>query len=457
MQYSEASPTNDIDPSITQNGEHVLDITNDALKKVGGMGLGQVTSGIDDLLAGPNGSGVIDLSDRELVLARRHESDAMSPVDVGQLEAAIIRQMISAQTNKANFYTTEHIKEDGFVAKPPLLSEIGDDDTRNMPFLWCVRGGGQPEYATMTEADGVSQLTNFLSEFVRGFDEKIAGLRKGQELRIGHVAPSKVRSLREQAESMLESLTFIGWPEYQEAVQGIGAYWRSLLEDNPDLQICVPSAVAELSRYKKWGTRKSDESLFEDVLLSFTDEELEQLGDRVVRRLDDISHNAANVKVVLLDDWVISGDQMRDTYKHIIKKHPKGARVAQVDNVEAHLIVAQRQRIRQGLLLDPYKPSKGSIPIKAYYEAHKAQAKTDRGSGSHISGQHSAVNYDFYEPLMLMEKVAPQIGVKRPRIALARVEPWYRHPDIKPAITFKNGHPERVLKIAQDDNERAKV
>ncbi len=435
----ENSDVNRLQTASTEEAE-VIDLRDSTIAAAGHVGVG-----------GEVDEGIIDKSEQEVALARKYEPVALSSTDLEPLEEAISRRKAEEQTAAE----VEHMKKHGYVMAPPRYEEILGDTTRTMPFCWCVQKHPQETYANTSEMDGLAQLYEFLSGFIASVEEKMDHLRKGQELRVGHYRADKIHSLYDQAKSIREDLTFIGWPEYQRAVKGIGAYWRDLLDQNPDMQICIPSAVAELNRYQKFGTRKSDDALLEDVLLTFTDDELKAYGTRIVRRLDDITHTPENTKIILLDDWVISGGQLRDTYRHIIKKHPKGESVVAVNNVEAHMLVAQEERIKYGLALNPYKPRKGTLPVVAFYKAHGVHIVTDRNSGSHISGQHSAVNYDFYDPIIEMEKLSSQLGMGRPRIALARVEPWYRHPDVDPAITFQNGYAERVRKKESSQDERA--
>lgn len=94
-----------------------------------------------------------------------------------------------------------------------------------------------------------------------------------------------------------------------------------------------------------------------------------------------------NLRVVLLDDWTISGSQLRDVYHSLVDQYPEIE-----DQIEMQLIVANEQRIKYGLSVDELMGDGKRIPVRAYFSAH--DSKTAK-NGAYITGFHSSVDYDF--------------------------------------------------------------
>lgn len=183
---------------------------------------------------------------------------------------------------------------------------------------------------------------------------------------------------------MRENLTFIGEKEYKEAAVGIAASWKAALEANTDLQICVIAGEIKINKNQI----KSDEYLLDNILANFTEEDWEKYGDRIIVDRDDIANMPKeNLRVVLLDDWTISGSQLRDVYHSLVDQYPEIE-----DQIEMQLIVANEQRIKYGLSVDELMGDGKKIPVRAYFSAH--DSKTAK-NGAYITGFHSSVDYDF--------------------------------------------------------------
>lgn len=368
----------------------------------------------------------IDRAEAEQKLLHEAREAALAPSGIQGL-ARVLGLEVEWVGSNADLDAAALLAERHYVKEAPRLSDIVDDESRVMPFRYFVNYGN---YANMTEHDGLKQLDYFLDEFID------VTLTANPDPRMPLKAQN-IQDLRAQALSIRENLTFIGWPEYHEATKGIGARWKEFLDSDPDTQLCIIAEVGGFERYKIFDDRKSDDVVREDVLLTFSDAELEHYGDRIVGSLDDISHPSDKTRIVMVDDWTISGRQMRELHKKVIMAHPVGREVASRGGVEINLITASDERIRQGLQLNPHKPKRGALPIYAYYKSHEAPAARYEG-GSHVTGQHSAVNYDFYDTLVEMFKLHQKLGGPRRRtIGLARIEPWYR--TVPSVVTSKNG------------------
>ena len=158
------------------------------------------------------------------------------------------------------------------------------------------------------------------------------------------------------AKSIHENLTYIGTKEYIEATNGIATYWKALLNDNPSLQLyAVAGKIAADGRYTGADGQdqvKSDSYMLDSVLNHFTDEELERFKDRLVLDDSKLNGDVKNTRVVLLDDWAISGTQLTGVVNELVTRHPELE-----GHIEVQLIAATAARIKNGTLQAPDEDS----------------------------------------------------------------------------------------------------
>lgn len=232
------------------------------------------------------------------------------------------------------------------------------------------------------------------SEVLRQLDTFLSGISALGDLNMSLVA---------DAWYMRENLTFIGEKEYKEAAAGIAASWMTSLEADNDLQIYA--VAGEIAKLKNMSDKvvyknqiKSDEYLLDNILANFTEGDWEKYGDRIIVDRDDIAKiPKEHLRVVLLDDWTISGLQLSIVYSSLSRQYPELK-----DSIEAQLIVANEQRIKHGLEVDWLRDSE-NIPVKAYFLAHDSM---EAEQGVHITGYHSAVDFDFEITIKNMVNVA---------------------------------------------------
>lgn len=211
-------------------------------------------------------------------------------------------------------------------------------------------------------------------------------------------------SLAADAWYMRENLTFIGEKEYKEAAAGIAGSWVAALEADDDLQIyAVAGEIAKLKnvtgKFAYKNQIKSDEYLLDNILANFTEGDWEEYGDRIIVDRDDIAKMPKeHLRVVLLDDWTISGWQLGEVYSLLSGQYPELK-----DSIEVQLIVASEERIKYGLATDWMYYGSESIPVKAYFLAHDS---VEAEHGTHITGYHSAVDFDFEIAIKNMVNVA---------------------------------------------------
>ncbi len=280
----------------------------------------------------------------------------------------------------------ERMETDHSVKKAPVFLEQAGDESRTNQVTYVSNTGSalttdssgefyEDKRVTMTEHEMLAGLRDFLNETI-GFSEGKHAMKRTHDY----------------AASLRENLTFIGQKEYQEATKGIADYWKALLEKNPNQQILA--VTGEIDEEKV----KSDQFLLENILQNFTDEEAEKYKGRLIVDLDDITaEEPEDLKIVLLDDWTISGKQLRFVADIIEARFPRFAPC-----LELQLVVASESRIKQGFTrnLKVGQPLSDTIPLRAYYAAHHSEYATY--GNAHITGFHSSVDYNFENAIQNM-------------------------------------------------------
>lgn len=288
------------------------------------------------------------------------------------------------------------LESEGVVKVAPRLDEQLADKTEDRSNVITCISGMNKSLGTDTSNDRYRRYRADLteSEVLRQLDTFLSGISALGDLNMSLVA---------DAWYMRENLTFIGEKEYKEAAAGIAASWMTSLEADNDLQIYA--VAGEIAKLKNMSDKvvyknqiKSDEYLLDNILANFTEGDWEKYGDRIIVDRDDIAKiPKEHLRVVLLDDWTISGLQLSIVYSSLSRQYPELK-----DSIEAQLIVANEQRIKHGLEVDWLRDSE-NIPVKAYFLAHDS---IEAEQGVHITGYHSAVDFDFEIAIKNMVNVA---------------------------------------------------
>lgn len=203
-------------------------------------------------------------------------------------------------------------------------------------------------------------------------------------------------------EDMREHLTYIGEKELVEAAAGLAEYWKAILDTNPDQQIFVAVGAfikAEAQRVPEVAHRvKSDKFIFDKIMEHFSEEEMKLYKDRLITEPSEVTiQNPKDLRIILVDDWSISRKQMSESASYIRSELPQFTSC-----IEVNLIAATEVQIQFGLARSRSDalPGMASIPlpVRAYYKAHMAEiSQGGNGNGAHITGTHSAVDYNFAE------------------------------------------------------------
>ena len=284
---------------------------------------------------------------------------------------------------------------EGFVRRPPRFADQVADKSRTNTFI--SHSNSEP----ITEQQGLRGLDKYLRDVAAA---------------AGHEHPEVAQT----ATLMRKNLTFIGEKEYAEAAKAIANYWRTHLEANPKNQIAVVTKISQSSLIK------SDKYLFEKILESFSDTERAKYSGRIVSNVSALTADPANAKVVLLDDWTISGQQMSEAARRLLY-HDATAKYA--GQIEVNLLAASSKRVKTGLEVN-FNSRQRSIPVKTYYQAWELKTE-GLANGARITGTHSSVDFGFNSTLndfkrALGEKISglwpniPSIGEV--------VRPYREHP-----------------------------
>lgn len=248
---------------------------------------------------------------------------------------------------------------------------------------------GAQEYPQISEYDGLVSLRAFLTHVQSVTESRGLGSYYSVE-----------RRLHNEAQDILENLTFIGEKELAEAAKGLAAYYKNFLDQNPENQLCI---LTEVDAHHRINEVKSDEFVLEKILEQFSDEDIAKYKGRILSRIDEITSDPANVKVVMLDDWSISGVQLKDEYKRLLED--PAFRKYQ-ESLEIDLVVASKEQIEDGLAVkEEHSDEHGnlgqlrpSIPIRSYFLAHVSESAIFN-LGAAITGTHSSVDHNFERPL----------------------------------------------------------
>lgn len=281
---------------------------------------------------------------------------------------------------------------------PRLVDQVSDSSREN--FLRYEKSNGgllkrEPNLAEvkeLTEHEALGQFELFLQNFID--TEKSDG---GYQV-----------ELVDKAEGMLKSLTFIGEAELSEAAKGLGALWKNYLDGDSARQLCVLAQVSGSNHGA--GVRKSDTFVRDRVLDTFTDEELKKYSGRLVTEMRHLKSEPHDTKVVMIDDWAISGSELRDGYA-TLELHCGRQFKKYKNQVEINLITACKDKVENGLAIYPFRPEQGAIPVKAYYVAHDAPSASE-DKGIHVTGAHSSVDFEFENDIARMVNRAKERAVQ---------------------------------------------
>jgi hypothetical protein len=293
----------------------------------------------------------------------------------------------------------ERFEAQHFVEDVPLMSELADDPSRvnlishrvhtSATRSADISGMDMSVYPVekITEHDALVRTRQFLET-----TSHMSGTTADMDAGVVQVAA-------ENADIMLHESQFIGEKDLDKAAGGIAALWKSYLHDDPQLKICVPSDTVGTGEE----ITKSSDYLYGRVMAHFDDAERQAVSDRITTNLDDLGRkaNPDHTKVILLDDWSISGTQLSSGFNKV-KFHGNRYRPDLESATEINLVAASEQQIE-----DPQLQTQAEVPVFAYYRAGSTIDK--EGRKPFITGAHSSVDFGFADELEKMAAVASQL------------------------------------------------
>lgn len=333
------------------------------------------------------------------------------------------RENITQARAQKDIFIAREIEHTGYFTQAPVFADQVNDKTRQAAFAFRDGAVNKDTLSSdnneSTEQAGLVELQGFLTRFIK---------------EVGDLGETfKYPELLVRAEGMLENLTFIGTPEYNEAAYGIAARWKTYLNDDPKRQICALTCVSNSTKYL--GQRKSDDYMRDRVLGTFSDEELKRYSGRIVGELNEIDAAPENVRVVMLDDWSVSGSQLRRAFDELVQD-PLFEQFVESESVEVNMLVSSEQRLHNGITMHAYedkdlKMTQPVLPVRSYFVAHHAGTSQEEHA-SHVTGLHSSVNFDFVDPIHSMVGTLGRLGkMRQSRAPLALtnvVRPYYDQP-----------------------------
>jgi hypothetical protein len=281
--------------------------------------------------------------------------------------------------------------EQGFVDFTPKLRDTAADPERSKAILTYSDSSGKD--GTISEQHALQELVGYLEDFI----DKRTGRRNNTTV------------YRDVAQSILNKLTFIGSKEFTIGTEGLATRIIDLLTSDSSLQVCLLPATSLLPDKAEGMSAQ----LVHDAVIEHIANTAPEVMDRLKQSLPDITSYPKQTKVILVDDWVVSGRQMRRSIDNLVPKlRVQPQYPLSISNVEINVLTAPSEIIKSGLCLDSEwcrsSPKYMRVPTIAYYRAHPTRKEYSENIGAHISGSHSTVNFGFSMMLQAMERYVEQ-------------------------------------------------
>lgn len=247
------------------------------------------------------------------------------------------------------------------VAPPKLLSQAQDASRDNlMVYVNCTK--------SFIASYSVVLHRLFINDFVQ-FIEMIK-----------HYLPDYMENC---AKELIDGLAFLGMPELNFAANALAKRLRCHLEvDNKPVYIDVGNS---LSQYRAKNEMKSSQYILSLVLSKFPDDEFEEYEGRlkVYGGRGEIDKSS---KILFLDDWIVSGDQVKERIAGFeVDNDPE-------DHEASVLVMAASGDYLDGGI-SAYSQYGGTIyPVEAYY---RLKNSPDAGGMSRVTGIHSSTDNTF--------------------------------------------------------------
>ena len=256
------------------------------------------------------------------------------------------------------------------VAPPKLLSQARDT-SRNNPVTYVVDDGYM---GTRTSDPCFRKMRRETTEY-KALNEFLYFMKM--------VEPYVPDHIKDDARELRNELVFLGMSELHFAATALAKRLRHLLKvDNNPVYVDVGNS---LSQCRVKNEMKSSQYILSLVLSKFLDDEFEEYEGRlkVYGGRGEIDKSS---KILFLDDWIISGDQMRERISVFGAYNNPGAH-----KVSVLVMAASSNCIDNGIGADSLW-GEATYPVEAYY-----RLKNDHNDWgvSRVTGIHSSTDSTF--------------------------------------------------------------
>jgi hypothetical protein len=287
---------------------------------------------------------------------------------------------------------TPSVEADGIIAhRQPGFTDQVTDDTRQ----GLVRSMAEARYGLGSDISISGNVPK-----VYAYTEQEALAQTMLLLEEAMTNPKIPEDLAVRAADIYENLSFIGEKELTEATRAIAEYWKMYLSNNPDSLIFVVTSKTFESESMESGddvieeidlghvsNNKSDDYIVDKVLSNFNDEELQKYGNRLLFSAAELTEQESRaIKTIVLDDWIMSGQQMQDTLDKVFE-HMTPA------DLEINLVACNESRLAKGII---HSQVANPIPVKACFISHNANhSYASEFGGAYLTAAHSSGDYPF--------------------------------------------------------------
>lgn len=303
------------------------------------------------------------------------------------------------------FYNEELASFTFLIDKYPRSNTIISAEESVTPYKTEVGVDSSIAVRETTEREGLVELASFLRDVFN--------------------SDALEPELRKTAKDMLESLVFVGEEELSRACEGLSAYYKGFLDEDPENVIVLTSEISDES------LTKSDVYVLERILQNFSDAELESLDSRIILGVEGLNTAPAKTKIVVSDDRMITGSQVEDALLSLAHKVP----AQYLPSLEVNLVTATQEDFDNGIPLfeeswmkhmgDEYQPLV-TVPIKAHFKIPGAKTRNHM-----VTGAHSASDMGFETPISAMVEALNDLDPDNPTYmpALTNISRPYRNLD----------------------------
>lgn len=274
---------------------------------------------------------------------------------------------------------------------PFLADQMGETDRENMvEFVGGVKKGlgtkaneyvrdNEQSLVRMSEADALKQLWEFLS--VALHDTEVSTI------------------LRQRLENIREFITFVGEKELNEAAEGLAIYWKDRMDKNPRKPLVIlpiDQAISPDGFNGDGAMTKSSTYLLDKILSYFSEADIQKYRKQLRFGFDGMGRWAMNnSRVIILDDWSLSGRQLKGARDRLVQQHPQVG----LGGIEINLVAASQELIHTGLDGDGSGftktwPADTRTPVRAYFMTRSAKYMQNN-RGGFVTGAHSSADYAF--------------------------------------------------------------